>query len=167
MMTLSVLALLCVAADDVELIKEEMAAIRKELVRARMELRRIDARKASDAAMEKLGDGAEASTEFLNLLAGDHRLHQLARERELVTAKVEQIKRTAGADQLARLIAGPREELEAITREIQNRREKLAETLRGARKAKAEAHALYWIKLNERLEKDLATLRAELKKAGG
>jgi hypothetical protein len=90
----TLMALLC-GADDVELIKEEMAAIRKELVQVRMELRRIDARKASEAALAKLDDPPEA---------------------------------------------GP---------------------------ALGKMQALYWTALRERLEKDLADLRDQLKKAGG
>jgi len=134
-------------------------------VRARMELRRLETRKAV-GAVEAI---TNADTEQLQrLIANDQQHRDFLKKRDELTARINSLYLTATPERLAKSIEGPRRELEIASAHLERRREQLTEDYRAARaRAVGEAGLLYWQRLRDCLEKDLATLRKELKALGG
>lgn len=143
-------------ADDPTLLKEEMAAVRQELISVKMDLRRTEARKQALAALDKLSpeDRAERP-EYRAALAGDERLKSLRLELDRAEANADGFSRDAWAYRVRRA-------KEAVAARI-----KEALDLHKKRETAAlESKALYLGKLKEVLEKDLAALVKQVKEAG-
>ncbi len=165
MITLSVLALLGGTADDVELIKEEMAAIRKGLVSVRMELRKAQALKAPGGKAEEATADTPA---FRAYLEKDARLREIAGEQDDLRVRIEQTRAafTAGDPKAARLIDEASRRLDTLVKARKERQSDLLAAFRKAAAADFSQREAYMTRLQAILERDLEGLRDKLKKAG-
>jgi hypothetical protein len=165
MRTVGVLVLLLApglaAAADVVLIKEEIAAIRKELISVRMSIRRTEATKQALAAAEKLSPADKADTpEFRDTLAKDDVLAALRKALAEAEHIVAISKRGPQLELAEKRILDIRKRIDERTKDLLAQHSKKEQTKLGSR-------LLYLQKLRGILEKDLEALSRELKVLGG
>ncbi|MBY0231313.1 MAG: hypothetical protein K2W96_18680 [Gemmataceae bacterium] len=173
MRTLGMLGVLLLLAGgargDDALLKEEMAALRKELVQVRMEQRRVE---AGAVALEAKRAGASEMLDQLPevraALKDDARLRELLANLADARKHVEEVRRILAPGKGERQLEQAKLRVEALSQEYAKREIEITRKAASVRESLdlAERKA-YLAALRKTLEADLAKLAEEAKKRGG